>query len=244
MKKLLLLLFLIGFLQNWISAQEVFSSGGEFIETPTGSLSWTIGEPISETFSDGMAVLTQGFQQGFLPQSICQELFLLQGWSLISTYIIPAPPTIGDVFLAVGANLILLKDGNGNVYWPYFFINTIGNLAIEQAYKPKMSSADTLSVCGIAVVPENTPVSLPQGWSLLGYLRQSPASITTVLSSILSETILVKDGNGSVFWPIMNIEMIGDMMPGKGYQIKLASAQVLIYPANSNTLKTVGAYFP
>ena len=43
--------------------QEVLSTGGDFHQTPQGSLSFTIGEPISETFDAGENVLTQGFQQ-------------------------------------------------------------------------------------------------------------------------------------------------------------------------------------
>lgn len=42
---------------------EVVSSGGEYYENVNGSLSWTLGEPVIETISNGTNTLTQGFQQ-------------------------------------------------------------------------------------------------------------------------------------------------------------------------------------
>ena len=46
-------------------AQKVVSSGGDYQETSSGSLSWTIGEPVVGTVSNGN-VITQGFQQSRL----------------------------------------------------------------------------------------------------------------------------------------------------------------------------------
>ena len=44
---------------------QVIASGGGFFETSIGSLSWTLGEPVTETFTNGgiNVILTQGFQQ-------------------------------------------------------------------------------------------------------------------------------------------------------------------------------------
>ena len=66
MKKLPLLFFLgMGSLVS--NAQslspEVISSSGDFHESSAGSLSWTIGEPISETYTSTDYQLTQGFHQ-------------------------------------------------------------------------------------------------------------------------------------------------------------------------------------
>ena len=41
----------------------VIATGGDYFQSPTHSLSWTIGEPITETFSNTYMTLTQGFQQ-------------------------------------------------------------------------------------------------------------------------------------------------------------------------------------
>lgn len=44
-------------------SQEVVASDGDYFTGAQGSLSWTIGEAITETFSNGSGILTQGFQQ-------------------------------------------------------------------------------------------------------------------------------------------------------------------------------------
>ena len=44
-------------------AQEVVSSDGNYASNLNGSLSWTLGEVITETFEDQSSYLTQGFQQ-------------------------------------------------------------------------------------------------------------------------------------------------------------------------------------
>lgn len=60
-EKLILMLIVFGAI-IYTQAQEVVSSSGSYQETSNGSLSWTIGESITETLCNGN-VLTQGFQQ-------------------------------------------------------------------------------------------------------------------------------------------------------------------------------------
>lgn len=60
--KILLPLFIL--LYQAGMAQEVISSSGSFDSNTSGSLSWTLGEPVTETFGNGY-ILTQGFQQNY-----------------------------------------------------------------------------------------------------------------------------------------------------------------------------------
>ena len=41
----------------------VYATSGDFYSNPNASLNWTIGEGISETFTNATNILTQGFQQ-------------------------------------------------------------------------------------------------------------------------------------------------------------------------------------
>lgn len=178
-----------------------------------------------------------------------QTINLPVGWSIWSTYMIPGNPNIATVFAPLGSEVILVKNGNGQVYWPLFGLNAIGNLAIGEGYQAKMNTSQTLDIYGIPVVPELSPVSLPMGWSIVGYLRANPANVVDMLSGIVSEIAIVKDGNGAVYWPAFNVNMIGNMMTGKGYQIKVNSQVVLTYPANSvstvssSKMETITQYY-
>ena len=44
--------------------RDVIASGGDYFENSTMSLSWTLGEAVTETVSNDFMMLTQGFQQG------------------------------------------------------------------------------------------------------------------------------------------------------------------------------------
>jgi len=57
-----------------LQAQEVVTTAGSYGETTSGSLSWTIGEPIIETLTDGTNTLTQGFQQSKLTVTAINDL--------------------------------------------------------------------------------------------------------------------------------------------------------------------------
>jgi hypothetical protein len=160
-----------------------------------------------------------------------QNIDLISGWSLISTYINPVNPLVSEVFYPVVSFLRLLKDEYGQVYWPEYGVDMVGNLIIGKGYQVMMLSFQVLQITGAAVSPENTPLTLNQGWGLIGYLRQSPASVITIMSNI-TQLILMKDGYGQVYWPQYQINLIGNMNPGKGYQVNMASTEILTYPSN------------
>jgi hypothetical protein len=46
-------------------SQDIVTTSGQFDTNTTGSLSWTLGEIVSETITDGTSFLTQGFQQPY-----------------------------------------------------------------------------------------------------------------------------------------------------------------------------------
>jgi hypothetical protein len=146
-----------------------------------------------------------------------QQIALPEGWSIFSTYISPGNPDFNDIFIPILSDIIIAKDNSGQVFWPLYSINSIGDASTGQAYYIKMNLANNLLIGGTALVPENTQISLYENWNMLGYLRNSAASIELLLSPISSSISIVKNDEGNIFWPIYYINMIGDMEPGKGY---------------------------
>ena len=78
------------FCKSW--AQEVISSAGAIHDSANLQVSWTIGEPIVETFSSGGTILTQGFHQSKLVVTAIDPI-PLAGFE-IEVY---PNPTSGDV---------------------------------------------------------------------------------------------------------------------------------------------------
>jgi len=61
MKYISILLFCLIFFKS--NAQEIVSAGGDTYTNSNISVSWTIGEPVTETISNTSNILTQGFHQ-------------------------------------------------------------------------------------------------------------------------------------------------------------------------------------
>ena len=48
-----------------VNGQELITTSGDYFVQGSTSLSWSIGEPVSETFSSSTNFITQGFQQNY-----------------------------------------------------------------------------------------------------------------------------------------------------------------------------------
>ncbi len=66
MKNLASILFLVIFLVPGIKSQSILATSGDYFENDDISLSWTLGEPVTETLASTSFILTQGFQQSKL----------------------------------------------------------------------------------------------------------------------------------------------------------------------------------
>ena len=163
----------------------------------------------------------------FLPfllftQNNTQEMTLESGWSLFSTYILAEDNSLETIFEEIINDVIIIKDENGNVYWPEFGLNSIGNLNPGDAYQIKMNNTNLLIITGLQV-DCNSDINLSSGWNFIGYLNSDSYDIEDQFSSIFQELIIIKDSNGNVYWPFYSINTIGSMNPGEGYQIKVSS---------------------
>ena len=74
MKQIILISFGLLLFSTVLSAQEVISSSGATQSVLGYEVSWTIGEPITETVTNGTTILTQGFQQSKLTVTAVSEL--------------------------------------------------------------------------------------------------------------------------------------------------------------------------
>lgn len=71
------------------TSPQVIASGGNYVSSPSGSISYTIGEAVTPTLSGGGHILTQGFQQ---PTDIVNGLLDIEkeAYGSFSLYPIPA----------------------------------------------------------------------------------------------------------------------------------------------------------
>tara|TARA_Y100000994_G_scaffold249344_1_gene260489 strand:- start:2627 stop:4540 length:1914 start_codon:yes stop_codon:yes gene_type:complete len=166
-------------------------------------------------------------------QNDTQEITFNEGWSIFSTYIVPDENSLENVFSSIIDDIVIIKDQNGNVYWPEYNLNSIGNLTIGSAYQIKLNSTQTLVINGTKVNCNNV-ITLNEGWNLIGYLQSINTQIELQFSSIQEYLIIIKDGDGNVYWPQYSINTIIDLEPGKGYQIKLLTNTIYNYECLNN----------
>ncbi|PKL85630.1 MAG: hypothetical protein CVV22_06920 [Ignavibacteriae bacterium HGW-Ignavibacteriae-1] len=170
----------------------------------------------------------------FTTVDAAQIISLNLGWNLISTYVEPEFAALENIFSEIEGSTVIVKNNSGQIYYPEFDINDIGDWDVKQAYQVYMSKAEMLTIPGEMVVPETTEITLTTGWNMLAYLRDNAMDIENALATLVADDKLViaKDNMGNVFYPAFEINMIGDMLPGQGYQIYLTSGATLTYPEN------------
>jgi len=165
---------------------------------------------------------------------IIHDLVLSAGWNMISTYVIPTEPDIEVIFDVVKDDIEIVKDNFGNVYIPAFDINMIGDWNYKEGYSVYTKKAMNFELIGLPVNPSDHPIDLNSGWNMIAYLRNNPLDIELALGTLVDDGILViaKDNLGNVYLPAFEINTIGDMIPGQGYQIYILNGGTLIYPEN------------
>ncbi len=81
-----------------------------------------------------------------IPESSPIQLF--PGWSLIS-YLRNNPIDVVTAMSSISNSIILIKDNYGNIYYPGYGINNIGNMQVGQGYWIYMNAPAVL------IYPEN-----------------------------------------------------------------------------------------
>lgn len=207
-------------------AQQVVTTSGNFDESDSFSLSWTVGEPITETFSTGEFFLTQGFQQ---PWDIMptQLVNITAGWSGISGYIDPADKNLDHIFSGHADHLDILSNFQG-IYCPPENINTLANWEFTSGYQVKASQPFAISLKGSE--HDGYSLALPSGWSVVPVLSACNQPVSQVFDAG-SQVRIVKEVAGTgIYWPEYTINTIGELQTGKAYFTLLNEAATIVYP--------------
>lgn len=162
------------------------------------------------------------------------EINLNTGWNLISSNVIPDALNMWDVFDIINNNILIVKNGAGQIFVPSYNINTIGDWNIQHGYSVYSSINQFLEINGNEVDPALQSVSLSSGWNTFAYLRNSIMNVETALVdlNVNGNLLIVKNGAGQIYVPSYNINTIGAMQPGQGYQVYIINDDTFNYPNN------------
>ena len=129
--------------------------------------------------------------------------------------------------------LTIIKDDMGSVYWPEFGINTVGDIQNGKGYLIKVLDNYVLDISGSSL-NFDYPISIPEGWSYIGYLHQDTYLLEDMFQSINTNIMIIKDSQGNVYWPLFEINAIETMSPGQAFQINLYEEELFSYPSANN----------
>ena len=216
-----------GFQPNEVFIWKIWDATDESVTNATANYNTLDFPNGSDWVVNGMSGL---YSLTALTQEV-QTVSIPDGWSIFSTYIDVFEPNLDSIFAPIIADVSIIKNGAGLVFWPPW-VNGIGDVVIGEGYQIKLVGVQVVDFVGISVVPETATLNYLAGWSIIGYLRQAPADIATMMAPIATYIDIMKNGSGLVFWPLWGVNGIGDMIPGEGYQMKLSAAQTFSFPAN------------
>ncbi|MCF8373739.1 MAG: SprB repeat-containing protein [Bacteroidales bacterium] len=160
-----------------------------------------------------------------------QMIVLNAGWNMFSTYKMIQYPNLDSLLSPIQGNFYLVKNWEGEVFWPQYYVNTIDPVELEYGFQIKMMVDDTLELTGQTYIPENLVINLPAGWSMIGYPRYIDGPISELMSSAVSHILIMKDDDGGVYWPVYGVNQINLMKPGEAYQIKTDAAIGFNFPS-------------
>lgn len=164
-----------------------------------------------------------------------QQINLPEGWSIFSIFGLSSDMNLATILAPILDVVIIAKDNVGSVFLTEMDYNGIGDIVLGEAYQIKTSSAVELFIELECVQPEAHPTNINQGWNMIGYIRDTPSSAELVLAELMENDnlLIAKDHTGAVYIPSWGFNGIGDMEPGRGYQVKIQeSAQLHFLPNN------------
>ncbi len=179
--------------------------------------------------------------------TIKQSINLSKGWNIISANVTPANPDMLAIFQSLidGGKLRKAMDEAGNTMEDFGVLggwtNNIGNLSTDQGYKVYVSELTKLDIEG---VPVSLPmdISLNTGWNIIGYPSAQPQDAMTIFQPLIDSGKLIKvmdeAGNTLEDFGVSSgwTNNIGNLMPNKGYKVRMTSAGTLTISAGGTKL--------
>lgn len=210
-----------------VNAQQVIASAGGYFENDNISLSWTVGEPVTETFAGVDLILTQGFQQPY-NFYITQLLNIPAGWSGVSLYVDPVNKGVEGIFAPYENDFIILASMT-QYYYPTGNVNNIGNWNTETGYQIKALNEFAFSMTGTKI--SDPTLDLQMGWNLMPVLVSCGTPVSDLFSGVNGLEIAKEVAGVGVYWPEYGISTLSDVAPGKAYWVAMNNSAIITYPS-------------
>jgi len=158
-----------------------------------------------------------------------QSVIAPQGWSGISSFVIPDDPTIENIFQSIQDQLILLGNEEG-IYCPAQFVNSLINWNPQSGYIARFDQETNIEFSGQVI--QNGMLNLNAGWNLMPILSTCPVN-TEAFFGDYPVTIVKEVAGWKLFWPEMGINTLDTLLPGKACFVLMQNPANINFPACS-----------
>ena len=159
-----------------------------------------------------------------------QQVVLESGWNTVALCVMPEDTDLEAVLAEVLPEVVLVRNGAGEIYYPAFGINNISTWNSLEGYDINVRQSATLVVSGLPMHPSDSVIPLRPGWNLVPYILTYPLPIEEALAGLGDNLMLAVDNLGQVYYPAYGINAIGSLQPGAGYSVYIREADNLRYP--------------
>lgn len=202
---------------------------------------WSTGEvndtiTVSPSYTSKYYVYLTDSQGGFARDSVTvhvnqipdqQVISIPQGWSGISSWVIPDNPEIETLLAPISGDLVILQSME-NIYWPGQ-VNTIVNWNTFDGYMIKVNNPVNLSINGFETQVKT--LNLKQGWNLIPVLSHCDVSIVQLFGlSLVNVSMIMEVAGSNIFWPDYLITSLTTLTPSKSYFIKVNNDITITFP--------------
>jgi hypothetical protein len=156
-----------------------------------------------------------------------QHIHLTPGWNYVAARVTPEA-TDFELLFGDLAEVPLVSDGNGGMYYPASSLNTTGAWDTQRGYFVYAEGSETLVLEG-APLSSETSFSLEAGWNLVPFVLPDPMDAEEAFAGIADQLLMAKDDDGQTFIPESGINAIGALRPGRAYQLFVSEPVELSY---------------
>ncbi len=158
-----------------------------------------------------------------------QTLLIPEGWSGISSIVLPDNPELEIVFQDILNRLIILQNKNG-YYMPAQNTNTLKNWNPADGYEIKLQNEATVTFSG--TVDGSNKVAIVEGWNELPILSPCTVTVEELLEYSTANILFIGEAAGTkMFWPAKGINTLPELQPGKTYFLKAENEGKITFPA-------------
>jgi hypothetical protein len=166
------------------------------------------------------------------------DIDLEEGSNLVSFPVVPDTAAVDFIVAEILEELTLIQDDMGRYFMPAQEIADLDAWSWEEAYSVNVSAPVTLSVAGVEILPEASPVFLEaEVGNWVPYFQNRTLSVEEAFASVLDHLSRVEDDQARFYQPGDESSTLDSLHVGQGYRVWVTENDTLFYPRNPTPIE-------